>query len=270
MLIDGITCDVLPATDRGLAYGDGLFETIRLSHGKALFLDEHLERLSIGCTTLQLHPDFGQIKFWLQQTLASAPPNAILKLIVTRGSGGRGYRIPAEVAPRCLISVHPLPENLEEPAKGIRAFVCKQRLAWQPTLAGLKHLNRLEQVLASTEFPDLSYSEGLMLDYSDKVIEGTRTNLFIGVKGKLLTPDLQGSGINGVMRRKLLEHFSHQAAITTIPLEQLLQADEIFLVNSVVGIWPVTHLTCGNEEHDFTPGSFSRSAALYFQKALGI
>jgi len=269
MLIDGITTHVLPATDRGLAYGDGLFETIRLSQGKALFLDEHLERLSIGCKTLQLHPDFGQIKLWLQQTLASAPPNAILKLILTRGSGGRGYRIGAEVAPRCLISVHPLPENLDEPAKGIKAFVCKQRLAWQPTLAGLKHLNRLEQVLASAEFPDNSYSEGLMLDYSDNVIEGTRTNLFLGVKGKLLTPDLQGSGINGVMRRKLLEHFSGQTTITTIPLEHLVQADEIFLVNSVVGIWPVTHLTFGTEERDYIPGPFSRSAVKYFQKAQG-
>src|SRR3990167_1915950 len=101
MLIDGLTTDVIPANDRGLAYGDGLFETIRLHNGYFLFLNEHLERLQQGCKTLHMNCDLLQIHQWLLQAAASAPAEAIIKLMLTRGSGGRGYKPPEKALPRC-------------------------------------------------------------------------------------------------------------------------------------------------------------------------
>lgn len=269
MLIDGVTTDVLPASDRGLAYGDGLFETFRLHNGKLLFLDEHLERLRSGCKTLQMQADYRQIQHWLQVAVASAPADAVVKLILTRGSGGRGYALPKSASPRCLISVHPLPPDSVPPAyAGIQATVCQQRLAWQPALAGIKHLNRLEQVLASTELVDTSYHEGLMLDYAEHLIEGTRSNIFISLQGKLLTPDLEGCGINGVMRKKLLELFGSEVSIANIKVEDIAKAEEIFAVNSVVGVWPIIQLLHGSQTTNFPVGPFAAAARTYFNKAL--
>lgn len=269
MLIDGLTTDVIPANDRGLAYGDGLFETIRLHNGYFLFLNEHLERLQQGCKTLHMNCDLLQIHQWLLQEAASAPAEAIIKLMLTRGSGGRGYKPPEKALPRCIITTHPLPQDSgPDPCNGIKAFICKQRLAQQPTLAGIKHLNRLEQVLASMEFPDATYHEGLMADYSGSVIEGTRSNLFVSVHGILQTPALDHCGIQGVLRRKLLEHFGTDVQVTNISLDSLQHADELFVANSVMGIWPITRLQHGKQLFDYALGQYSKAAQDYFIKAL--
>jgi 4-amino-4-deoxychorismate lyase len=269
MLIDGLATDVIPADDRGLAYGDGLFETIRLHNGCFLFLNEHLERLQQGCNTLNMNCDLLQITQWLLKEAASAPVEAIIKLMLTRGSGGRGYKPPEKVLPRCIITTHPLPQNSgSDPCNGIKAFICKQRLAQQPALAGIKHLNRLEQVLGSMEFPDASYHEGLMADYSGSVIEGTRSNLFVCVNGILQTPALEYCGIQGVLRRKLLEHFGTEVQVTNISLDSLQDADELFFANSVMGIWPITLLQHGKQLLEYELGQYSKSAQDYFIKAL--
>lgn len=269
MLIDGLTTTVIPADDRGLAYGDGLFETIRLHQGNFLFLNEHLERLQQGCQALHLQTDLAQIRQWLLQEAAMAPADAVIKLLLTRGSGGRGYQPSASAQPRCIINTHPLLQTAAaDPSNGIKAFVCRQRLAHQPTLAGIKHLNRLEQVLASMEFPDASYHEGLMADYAGSVIEGTRSNLFVSLNGTLQTPALDHCGIQGVLRRKLLEHFGTEVQVTNISLGSLQDADEVFFANSVMGIWPLKLLRQDEQLFDFEPGPYSKAAQDYFIKAL--
>ena len=245
--IDGVPAAMLPVQDRGLQYGDGLFETLAVQDGRISLLDFHLDRLATGCERLGFAmPPAASLKVELQA--ASAADRAVLKLILTRGSGGRGYR-PAEAAvPRRILSRHPWPEYPATWSQdGVRARVCALRLAAQPQLAGIKHLNRLEQVLARAEWGDADgFQEGLMLDQEGRVIEGTMSNVFASPgEGVLLTPDLSRCGVAGVMRRYLLEQAA-KAGITVrvepFPLATLLRAREIFLCNSILGVWPVTEL----------------------------
>lgn len=269
MLIDGVPSDQLPATDRGLAYGDGLFETIRIHRGRPLFLEQHLQRLALGCARLGIAIDLPQWRQWLELALLNVAAAGVLKLIITRGSGGRGYRPPEPAQPRCLISLHAMPQQGQlDPRDGIKAFVCEQRLALQPALAGIKHLNRLEQVLASREFPDASWHEGLMCDYADNLVEGTRSNLFLAMNGRLFTPDLSRCGIAGVMRAQLLGLFGSRVGIAALPGSSLLDADEIFVCNSVLGIWPVTHLRYAGNERLLPVGPRAREAQAWLDGVL--
>jgi 4-amino-4-deoxychorismate lyase len=268
MLIDGVPSDQLPATDRGLAYGDGLFETIRIHRGNLLFLEQHLQRLVLGCTRLGIPVDQKRWRDWLDKALVEAGPTGILKLIVTRGSGGRGYKPSDTAQPRCIISTHPLPAQHPDPRYGIRAFVCEQRLADQPVLAGIKHLNRLEQVLASREFPDSSWHEGLMRDYAGNIIEGTRSNLFIAIQGKLYTPELSRCGIAGILRGQLIEVFGDRLQVADLPASCLDDADEIFVCNSVLGIWPLVELRYAGLARELQVGNFAHEALRWFDGVL--
>jgi 4-amino-4-deoxychorismate lyase len=269
MLIDGLPCDSIPASDRGLAYGDGLFETIRVHQGRALFLPWHLQRLAAGCERLGIASALPQWQDWIAQALQDAPAEGVLKLLVTRGSGGRGYRAPEPASPRCIVSLHALPAVTQpDPAAGCSAFVCQQRLALQPALAGLKHLNRLEQVLASREFPDASWHEGLMLDTDGRLVEGTRSNVFVVVQGELLTPQLTRCGVAGVMRGRLLELFAGRVREQDLPASVLDAAEEIFVCNSVLGIWPVARLRHGAAERQLQPGRFAREAQAWLAGVL--
>jgi 4-amino-4-deoxychorismate lyase len=269
MLIDGVPSDQLPATDRGLAYGDGLFETIRIHRGKPLFLDLHLQRLALGCERLGIATAIPQWRQWLERALQEAAPACVLKLIVTRGSGGRGYRPPESAQPRCIISLHDLPPpGQPDPREGIKAFVCEQRLALQPALAGIKHLNRLEQVLASREFPDASWHEGLMCDYAGNLVEGTRSNLFVAVNGRLFTPDLTQCGIAGILRAQLLTLFGSRVEVGTLHKNCLLDVEEIFVCNSVLGIWPVTQLRFQDQQRQLQVGPWAREAQAWLDGAL--
>lgn len=261
MLIDGLPCDSVPASDRGLAYGDGLFETIRIHRGRPLFLQQHLQRLANGCVRLGMASAPERWREWIGRALQDSSDAGVLKVIVTRGSGGRGYRPPEPATPRCIISLHALPAAPEpDPARGCSAFVCAQRLALQPALAGLKHLNRLEQVLASREFPDASWHEGLMLDTEGRLIEGTRSNVFVAVEGRLLTPALTRCGVAGVMREQLMAVFGARVAEADLPAAVLEQADELFICNSVLGIWPVARLRHAGGEQAMLPGAFALEA----------
>ena len=178
--IDGVPAEALPATDRGLQYGDGLFETLALRAGRIVLLKQHLDRLQEGCERLGMAmPDRELLRRELSAA-ASDQSDAVLKLMLTRGSGGRGYRPPSEAKPRRILFLHPWPSY---PAawgeQGIRLHLCRTRLAHQPQLAGIKHLNRLEQVLARAEWDEADgFQEGLMLDLDGAVVEGTMSNVF--------------------------------------------------------------------------------------------
>ncbi|MCS4260468.1 aminodeoxychorismate lyase apoprotein [Pseudomonas protegens] len=240
--VDGQPADALSLKDRGLAYGDGLFETIAVKSGRPQLLERHLQRLAEGCRRLALTADQALIRSELQ-AYAAALGEGVLKLILTRGDSQRGYAAdPATAARRILqgsaLSVYPLAHA----EQGIRLFPCTTRLAEQPLLAGLKHLNRLEQVLARAEWRDAEHAEGLMRDTSGRVIEGVFSNLFLVSQGRLLTADLSRCGVAGVMRAEILfqaESLGIPAQVGDISLDQLQQADEVFVCNSVYGVWPV-------------------------------
>jgi 4-amino-4-deoxychorismate lyase len=180
-LVDGQPNDSLPVTNRGLAYGDGVFETILFNKLIPVLWQEHLERLFHACHILGLNlpDDIGAE--WLRSCVQLLEQNqkdrAVIKIMIVRGSGERGYRSLPDAAAHSIISMLPAPEI--DPAcyvDGMKLWVCKSRLSRNPLLAGIKHLNRLEQVMAAREWPDESFHEGLMLDVAGNIVEGTRSN----------------------------------------------------------------------------------------------
>jgi 4-amino-4-deoxychorismate lyase len=248
--IDGRPGALVPVDDRGLQYGDGLFETVAVRHGALPLWQRHLARLLEGCARLgwtrvpsveELEDD--------ARALAADVEQGVIKVMVTRGSGGRGYRAPADTMPRRIVSLWPWPEGIEHGAQeGVTACWCRTRVARHPQLAGLKHLHRLEQVLARAEWQD-EYAEGLMCDEQDRVIEGTMSNVFVRIDGQLRTPELNEAGVAGVMRAAVLE-CAHELNIacqeTTVCRDSFAQAEEIFLTNSIIGIWPIRTLAGRN------------------------
>jgi len=177
------------------------------------------------------------------QALAGLVDKAVLKVIVTRGSGGRGYRVPDKPAATRIVQLHNWPVFSPSCAEhGVAVRVCETRLGHNKALAGIKHLNRLEQVLARREWSDPDIMEGLLLDADGHLVEGTMSNLFLVKEGTLLTPDLQRCGVAGVMRTRVLEladRLSFAADIRQLEMQHLLAADEVFICNSLIGIWPV-------------------------------
>lgn len=248
-VVDGITSAALPTDDRGLHYGDGVFETIALHESLPQHWTRHLERMEAGARRLGiLPPDEQQWLSDLKLALAGAPatPRRVLKLILTRGSGGRGYAPPTPAVPRRLLQLSAWPAWPADIAHtGIRLALCGTPLGRNRHLAGIKHLNRLEQVLGAAEVAASEAEEGLMFDDRGVLVEGTRTNVFIVIDGCLLTPALDEAGIAGVMRSLVLDA-AHSAAITTqetqITRDALDHAQEIFVCNSLAGVWPVREL----------------------------
>lgn len=228
--------------DRGLAYGDGLFESLRVVAGRPVLADWHWARLSAGCARLGL-PD---LPFWRRacDDFLQGRGDGVLRIQVTRGGGGRGYLPPAEPEPTLLLGWHPLPDHPADHAdSGITAGDCQLRLGIQPALAGIKHLNRLEQVLLRSELAQQSgCAEAVVLDMDGHVIEGVFSNLFLVRDGVLLTPDTQRCGVRGVLRDALLAALAEAgmpAQVTLVTPADCLAADEWFFCNSIYGIWPV-------------------------------
>ena len=242
-LVDGEISDRVLATDRGLHYGDGLFETMAVIQGTPRFWQGHVDRLAAGCEQLGLPLTPQAVLLREVQTVSAGQRRCVVKIIVTRGTSGRGYA--AETPARgnrvvCSWAWPQDPGHLVE--TGISMRVCSLRLGIQPALAGLKHLNRLEQVMARAEWQDPSIQEGLLLDAEDFVVSAISSNLFLVSGGRLLTPRLDRCGVRGVMRRAILNAFRDRCEQRRITLDMLPEADEVFVCNAVRGIFPVTRI----------------------------
>jgi 4-amino-4-deoxychorismate lyase len=242
VLVNGVSAAQVSALDRGLAYGDGLFESIRLIGTAAPLWSRHMQRLMESCERLQIPvPDPAQL--WREAlAVSSGMAQSVVRITVTRGPGERGYALPASPQPTRVVAAFAPPQvAVEVRAQGVRMRVCDIRLAEQPLLAGMKHLNRLEQVLARAEWSDPAIAEGVLLDSHERVISATMANLFAVVDGELLTPALDLCGVAGVARAEVLATCP-QARIGELMLEALLGASEVFLSSSVRGIQPVRSL----------------------------
>jgi len=250
MLVNGECREHIEISDRGFQYGDGLFETIAVLNGQPVFFDRHIDRLNTGCRRLYIPFPGAELLAFEAQKLSEHSSNAVLKLILTRGSGGRGYRQPDVIQSTRVLSLHPFPDYPGSyKAQGIVARFCDTRLGLNPALAGIKHLNRLEQILARAEWTDPAIQEGIMLDINGHVIEGTMTNLFYVKNHTLYTSVLTFSGVAGIIRGILMAISSGQgisAMEHIFTQDELLSADEVFVCNSIVGIWPVRQIakTC--------------------------
>ena len=231
------------ALDRGLHYGDGLFETMVLRQGRIRFGAAHQQRLASGCQRLRIACD-AQAALAQAQALAG-PGDALLKLIVTRGlATQRGYAPSGDERARSLLLRYPLPSPSAQPSFN-RVAVLTTTLGENPLLAGLKHLNRLELVLASAERAERGLEEGLLCSSSGHLICGTASNVFLVSQGQLYTPKVDRCGIAGVMRSVVLRtapELGLPVIEDTLTREQLATADEVFITNVRLGVSVVSEV----------------------------
>jgi 4-amino-4-deoxychorismate lyase len=247
VLLNGSVAREVSPFDRGLHFGDGLFETIACRRGRPRFLTLHLERLRLGCERLGIETGgFPDIQTEVR-ALASEVDSAIIKVILTRGTAlARGYQASGREKATRITFRYPWPkETATESQVGIRVRTAQLRLGENPALAGLKSCNRLEQVLARREWMDPGIAESLLFSSSGRLVSGTMSNVFVVAGSRLRTPRLDLCGVAGVMRRVVLR----EAGRAGIPVQEdvlgiddLRQAEELFLTNARMGIWPVREL----------------------------
>lgn len=245
MLVNGVSLDHISIRDRGLLYGDGVFETILCDKGEPLLFKYHMQRFSLGCERLNLvTQNIDEIAHEIR-TLADGE-DCVIKVMLTRGVRDRGYAYNAcDLTFTRIIDKSPAPVIAHDYYQnGIHLTVCQHRLPYNKKLAGIKHLNRLDQIIGRSECP-AGYQEGLMQDQHGYVVEGTMSNLFMLVDNTWYTPDLSQCGVRGVMRDFLIDNatklsinFLHKQ----ITLADVKAAASLFVCNSVIGIWPVTNL----------------------------
>lgn len=229
--VDEVSC-----ANRGLNYGDGLFETMRVHRGALPLWPRHLARLREGAHRLGITlPDVGFIEARMQELVAGTDAG-VLKLLLTRGDGGRGYAPSADAPPVWLLSLHSLPPT----SAALRLHACETRLAIQPVLAGIKHCNRLEQVLARAEVERAGRDEGLVCDTGGRAVSATAANLLAYRDDRWLTPSVERCGVAGVLRGWLLEQ--GLAEVGDLSMIDVESADALALCNAVRGILPVSML----------------------------
>jgi 4-amino-4-deoxychorismate lyase len=246
------------AIDRGLAYGDGLFETMRAHRGTLPWWPRHRARLLAGAARLGIPmPSDAAVDTALADAL-QASPDGVIKLILTRGAGMRGYAPTPGAAPTLLVTASVAPVAA---APAIAVDVLALRLGVQPALAGMKHLNRLEQVLGAREAAERGLDDGLMADADGFLTCSTRANLFARLDGRWITPPVDRAGVAGVARGVLLEAWSPPGGLHVAPLslDALPRVDALLLSNAVRGILPVGR--CGARALDPRPVGFAEARA---------
>lgn len=267
-LVNGAFSETLNVADRGLQFGDGLFETMFLQCGKLQLLELHMERLLEGAQRLRIALYRDRIEHDLQHYLqhCETPGAAALKLIVTRGESSRGYRSPKDAHATLVVRMYEHQELSEEQqTQGVTLRICQMPLAHSPALAGIKHLNRLEQVLARAEWHDDHIFEGLMLDVDGHIVAGTMSNIFLCKDNVILTSPLDQCGINGVIRRCIIERLAPKLDIRVrqqaLSRDTLAQADEVFISNSLMHIVPVS--ACEQLRFRLGPVTIALQSALH-------
>jgi len=258
ILVNGAAADSVAVTDRGFAYGDGVFRTLPVRQGRPQCWERHYRKLAHDCAALALAcPGEGLLAAEVARA-ARGHGDCVIKIIVTRGSGERGYAPPPSPTPTRVVMASALPRYPGEFARaGVRLHLCRTRVAAQARLAGVKHLNRLENVLARAEWDEPGVAEGLMLDDEGNAIGGTMTNLFIVEGEDLATPELSRCGVAGVTRERVLAAAARHGVacrVEPLKLERVLASREVLLVNSVIGIWPVQALGAAS----WQPADFAR------------
>lgn len=244
VIINGHQVSTVSSLDRGLLYGDGVFETIAVKNGKLQYWADHLERLLEGCKVLKLEGlEVPVLENEVQQLMNADTSNVnyVVKIIITRGVGGRGYKPSKQMLTR-IVQKFPWPDHPVSFADtGIKVTLCDFRISQQNRLAKIKHLNRLEQVLARSEWDD-EFQEGLVCDANDNIIEATASNVFLLLNNVLVTPDLSHCGVAGVMRKKVIEYCrlnDMAIKIRDVKLSEINEIQAMFLCNSINAIWPV-------------------------------
>lgn len=262
-LINGHHDANLTPWDRGLAYGDGIFRTLPVRNGQVHCWDRHYRKLCEDCKALGIVCPPEELLAQDIAILMEGDEDATIKIIITRGESARGYAVPALAQPTRIVMRSPAADYPPGHAlDGVALFLCDLRLSHQPRLAGIKHLNRLENVLARMEWVDPHYADGLLLDIDNRVIECTISNIFMRSGNTLSTPDLSRCGVAGVTRDRVLElapTLGYLTQVCDIPLQQLLEAEEVVICNSLFGSWQVRQL----QNKQWPPGKLATTLNQY-------
>lgn len=262
VLINGSPEHLVSSSDRGLNYGDGLFETIAVANGKPQLWQSHLDRLNLGCQRLQIPTPEPQLLWNEALGLTQHCNCGVLKILITRGIGGRGYTPAYNPKPTRILSLHSQPQYPSHWwIQGIKIRTCNTILSTNPILAKIKHTNRLEQILASMESKDPNTAEGLMQNITGQWICGTKTNFFLVQSKRLITPPINNCGIIGIMRNYIMAKArNHGWQVLECPVEtsDLMRASGIFVTNSIIGIWPVQSLDSRQYDTDALPLNLRR------------
>ena len=271
--VNGQSTEVIAISDRGLQYGDGIFETIAVKNGRLQLWPFHMQRMLLACEKLSLKP-VAEAQ-WLEDINSiGLPVQGIVKLLLSRGTSGRGYAYQDDNAQTRIVSMHPWPDYPQSCQQGVQARICDTPVSVNPVLAGIKHLNRLDNVLARNEWRGADFQEGIMLDHQRNIIEGTMSNIFCVRDNKLYTPSLEYAGVEGVMRNAVLqlaERENISSCIQAINVSEMHSMDDVFFTNSIIGIWPVSQLTRGDEKISFEQQEVTRHLQValmeYIEKA---
>jgi len=248
--INGRGGGAIDVRDRGLQYGDGLFETMRVRAGRVRLLAYHLERLQKGCRRLRIAGPALRVMMREIHSIAAGHREGVIKLILTRGTGPRGYRPTGRERCTRIVTWHALPPGGDDGGTPVRVRLCATPLGRNPALAGLKTLNRLESVLARAEWSDVRIWEGLMCDLDGNIVCGTMSNLFLRRGSTLMTPVLDQCGVAGVMRRWILataRELKLRAVECRVRWQDIRDAEELFLSNALVGVRSVGSIERGRQ-----------------------
>jgi 4-amino-4-deoxychorismate lyase len=238
-LVNGIQQDYIDIESRGLAYGDGLFTTAKIQNGQIQYLTAHIERLSLGCNKLGITPPARDELIDQLNIVAKDYSLAVLKVIITAKRGGRGYARSKNNSHDLIIMIYDYPTHYNElVSTGLKLGLSKQQMGINPMLAGLKHLNRLEQVLLRQELSARDEDDLLVTNINNDVIEATSANVFFILDGKLHTPDMSQSGVKGIMRQAILQRYP-ETIVKAFTLTELTNVQAMFICNCVMGVMPV-------------------------------
>ena len=250
-LINGDFNQAISPLDRGFAYGDGVFRTMVMRSGLPVNWPLHYQKLVADCAAIGivcpsaelLMSDFLQL-FSIEDI--DSEKQEVAKIMITRGEGERGYKPPAVTTPTRVIIKSAMPQYAKESyAGGVQLHVCNTRLSSQVKLAGVKHLNRLENILARMEWRDEDIFDGVLLDQQGGVIECTMSNIFARFDKVLVTPDLSECGVAGITRQRICDVSSAlnlTAEVAPLSLSRMLQADELIICNSLYGAFQVSKI----------------------------
>ncbi|MGL4683918.1 MAG: aminodeoxychorismate lyase [Hafnia alvei] len=241
--LNGTPAEGISLSDRGLHYGDGCFTTARAVHGRIDDIHAHFSRMQFAWSRLLSEPvDWTA---WLTEfrQAATETGNGVVKAMITRGSGGRGYSISGAENPCRIFSNSAIPAQYAQwQEDGITLAVSPIRLGINPSLAGIKHLNRLEQVLIKAKLEQTNAHEALVLDSNARLVECCAANLFWRIGTRVFTPTLANAGVAGLMRQRiirLLAESEYELSIVSAPLDVLRDAEEVFICNSLMPLLPV-------------------------------
>jgi len=244
MWINGVLADALPATDRATQFGDGSFTTARVMGGKVQLLAQHIDRLKAATERLMIAGVDWQALEAEMRHAASSCDDAVLKVILSRGVGGRGYSPQGCHSPSRMVSLSDYPSHYHRlRQQGVRLALSPVALSQNSLLAGIKHLNRLEQVMIRLHLDQTDAHEALVVDTEGMLVECCAANIFWRKGSQVFTPELSLAGVSGVMRNHIIHLLEEDARFNVsevkAPPETLRDADEVIICNALMPVLPV-------------------------------